>query len=63
MFLMSFMSILCVAGVAFYLRFLIALCRDPKPRLKGDWMFLRLDSHDEELVELQSFEQPTTRAA
>lgn len=37
MFLKTVMTLLCAAGIAFYVRFLVALCKESKPRSSGYW--------------------------
>jgi len=57
------MTALCSAGVAFYVRFLVALCKECKPRRVGYWVRLRLGSGEESIPELPQRERPVTRAA
>ena len=40
------MTVLCTAGVAFYVRFLVALCKECKLRRSGYWLRLRLGSRE-----------------
>jgi hypothetical protein len=63
MFVMTLMTVLCTAAVAFYLRFLVALCRESKPRPIGYWVRLRLVSGEDTIAELREREQLLTRAA
>jgi hypothetical protein len=63
MFVMALMTVLCTCGVAFYVRFLVALCRECKPRPIGYWIRLRLVSSEDTIAELHEREQPLTRAA
>lgn len=63
MFVMALMTVLCTAAVAFYLRFLVALCRECKPRPIGYWIRLRLDSGEDTIVEMRERKEPATRAA
>jgi len=63
MFVTAAMTVLCTGAVAFYVRFLVALCRECKPRLAGYWVRLRLGSGEDALVEMQEGKQPVTRAA
>ena len=37
MLVMAAMTVLCTASVAFYVRFLIALCKECRPRRIGYW--------------------------
>jgi hypothetical protein len=61
------MTVLCTAGIAFYVGFLVALCQECKPRRIGYWVRLRLasgeDTIEDTIVELQERERPVTRAA
>ena len=50
-------------GVGFYLRFLVALCRESKRGLVGYWLRLRTGAHAPTVTELHSEEEPVTRAA
>jgi len=63
MFVMALMTVLCTAGVAFYLRFLVALCRECKPRPIGYWIRLRLGSGEDTAVEMRERKKPVMRAA
>jgi hypothetical protein len=60
MFVTAVMTVLCTAGIAFYVRFLVALCQECKPRF-ADWMRLRLGSGKDAMAELQ--ESPVNRTA
>ena len=53
MFVMAVMTVLCTAAIAFYVRFLVALCKECKPRRIGYWVRLRLGSGEDEIAELQ----------
>ena len=63
MFVMAAMTVLCTAGIAFYLRFLVALCKERKPHSSGYWVRLRLGSGDGRIAELPERRKPATRAA
>lgn len=63
MFTMALMTVLCAACVAFYLRFLVALCRECKLRPFGYWVRLRLVRGEETISELRELDQTLTRAA
>jgi hypothetical protein len=63
MFLEAVMMLLCAAGIAFYVRFLVALCKECKPRSIGYWVRLRLDSGEDMIAELPEERNPLTRAA
>lgn len=58
----TIITVLCAAGIAFYVRFMIALSKECRPRVRGYWMRLRLGTGGGELGELTQ-EQPTRRAA
>lgn len=62
MFAMAVVTALCVAGVAFCVRFMVALCKEREPRLVGYWLRPRLGSTDT-IAELQQCKNPVTRAA
>lgn len=57
------MTVLCMAGVAFSARFLVALCKECEPRLIGYWARLGPGSGEQAIAELQERERPVTRAA
>jgi len=63
MFVMAVMTVLCTAGIAFYVRFLVALCKECKPRPVGYWVRLRLGSGESTIAELPERRKPVTRAA
>ena len=63
MFVTGVMMVLCTAGIAFYVRFLVALCKECKPRRIGYWVRLRLGSGESMIAELQERKKPVTRAA
>ena len=52
MFLKTVMMLLCTAGTAFYMRFLVALWEERRPRSGGYWVRLRFDSSEGISVEL-----------
>ena len=56
-------TLLCTAGVAFYVRFLVALCKECTPRRIGYWVRVRLGSGENAISELQERKKPVTRAA
>jgi len=60
---MTVMTVLCTAGIAFYVRFLAALCKECKPRRIGYWVRLRLGSGEDTIAELLERKKPVTRAA
>jgi len=57
------MTVLCTAGIAFYVRFLVALCKECKPRRIGFWVRMRLGSDEESMGELQERKELFNRAA
>jgi hypothetical protein len=57
------LTMLCAAGIAFYLRFMIALGKECRPGVSGYWVRLRRGTGDGELMELRTPKRPTTRAA
>jgi hypothetical protein len=63
MLVMPMMTAMCTAGVAFYVRFLVALCKECKPRRIGYWVRLRLGSGKSSITELQGRREPVTRVA
>ena len=63
MFVKTVMTVLCTAGIAFHVRFLVALCKECKPRSVGYWVRLRLSSGEDTVAELQERRKPVTRAA
>jgi hypothetical protein len=63
MFVTAVLTMLCTAGIAFYVRFLVALWKECKPRRIGYWVLLRLDSGEGTIPELQEREILGKRAA
>jgi hypothetical protein len=49
MFAMTAITLLCSAGISFYVRFLVALFQECKPRRTGHWVRLRLRSGEESI--------------
>jgi len=45
------------------MRFLVALCKERKPRSSGYWVRLRLGSGDGTIAEMPERRKPATRAA
>jgi len=56
-------TLLCTGGIAFYVRFLVALSKESKPRSSGYWVRLRLGSGEDTIAELPRRRKPVTRAA
>jgi len=63
MFVTAAMTLLCTAGIAFYVRFLVALCRECKPQRTGFWVRMRLASDEDAIGELQERKNLFNRAA
>jgi len=63
MFVTGVMTVLCTASIAFYVRFLIALCQECTPRRIGYWVRLRLGSGENAMAELQQRKKPVARVA
>jgi hypothetical protein len=59
----TIVTVLCAAGIAFYVRVLVALCKEGKPRSSGYWVRLRLASGERTIAELPERRKPVTRAA
>jgi hypothetical protein len=59
----TILMVLCTCGVAFYVRFLVALRKDYMPRSKGYWVRPRLDSAEETMIEFPVRQETMTRAA
>jgi len=38
----TIITVLCAAGIAFYLRFIVALCKENRLGARGYWALLRL---------------------
>jgi hypothetical protein len=62
-FLKTVMTVLCTAGIAFYVRFLIALLKEDETLSSGYWVRLRLSSGEDKITELPKRRKPVTRAA
>jgi hypothetical protein len=45
---------MCIVAIGFYIRFVVALWRERKPRPSGHWVRLRLNSQTGPVVELRS---------
>ena len=63
MFLKSVMMLLRTAGIAFYVRFLVALYKESRPRSSGFWVRLRFSSGEATIGELPKGRWPMTCAA
>ena len=63
MFAMAAMTVLCTAGIAFYVRFLVALCKECTPRRIGFRVRMRLASDEDVIGELQERKKLFNRAA
>ncbi len=56
---------LCTTGIGFYLRFMIALCRECRPSRTGYWMLVRVHSQPEptSTITIDPQRSPASRAA
>jgi hypothetical protein len=63
MFAKTVVTMLCAAGVAFYVRFLVAPWKERKTLSSGYWVRLRLGSGQGNMAELPKRRTPVTRAA
>jgi hypothetical protein len=63
MFVIPAMMVLCTAGIAFYTRFLVALCKECKHQRVSYWVRTRLGSGGNAIAELQERQRVFTRAA
>jgi hypothetical protein len=63
MFAKMAMTFLGMMGIAFYVRFLVALWKESKPRSSGYWLRLRLGSAEPTIAELPKQRKPLRRAA
>src|ERR1035441_2793321 len=50
MFVTAAITLVCTAGVSFYVRFLVALCKECRPHRIGYWVRLRLNTAEEEIA-------------
>jgi len=55
--------LLCAVGVAFYVRFFVALCKECKPSSIGYWVRLRLSSGEDATPELHERNSSESLAA
>jgi hypothetical protein len=62
-FLKTVMTLLCIAGIAFSVRFLVALWKDRGSRSSGYCVRLRLRSGEGTIAELPKQRKPVSRAA
>jgi hypothetical protein len=63
MIVISVWTLLCTAAIAFYLRFLVALCKECKSRLIGCRVRLRLSSSKDAMAEPRERTRSVTQAA
>jgi hypothetical protein len=63
MLVMAAMDVLCMGGIAFCLRFLVALFQERKPRRIGDRMRPQLSSGENPKAAPRQQQQPMSRAA
>jgi len=59
----ALMTVLCLAGVAFYLRFLVALCKDRKAHWIFYWVHLHTGCNEYVIPEQREHKKPVARAA
>lgn len=63
MFMKAVLTVLCTAGIAFYLRFSLALWTESRPRSRGYWVRLRVGSGEDAIAEAPDERKPVSRAA
>ncbi|HEY7099193.1 MAG TPA: hypothetical protein VH437_20875 [Terriglobales bacterium] len=63
MFIMSAITVLSAGAVAFYIRFLVALCRECRPHWVAYWVRLQRHAQHDSVVESLGDEYPISRAA
>jgi len=63
MLVIPLVTALCTAAVAFYVRFMVALCKECKPRRVGYWVRLRLGCREVTTAEPRQTRTSLTRAA
>ena len=63
MFATTAITLLCTAGISFYVRFLVALCEECKTRRIGYWVRVRIGFGEESIPEPRRRERPVTRPA
>jgi hypothetical protein len=63
MFVKTVVTVLCTAGIAFYVRFLVAISKECKPRSVDYWVRVRLNSGEGTTAALQEWAKPATRVA
>ena len=63
MFATTVIAVMCTAGIAFYVRFLVELRRKCKPRFIGYWVRLRRGSSENTIAELQERNKTANKAA
>jgi hypothetical protein len=56
-------TLVCTAGVSFYVRFLVALCKECRPHRIGRWVGLRLNTAEEEIAGRHERRDAMARAA
>jgi hypothetical protein len=63
MFVTAAITLVCTAGLSFYVRFLLALCEGCRAHRIGSWVRLRLNSAKEKIAGRQERPEPMARAA
>jgi hypothetical protein len=56
-------TLMCTAGVSFYLRFLVELCRECRPHRRSYWARIQFSHVEEEIAGRQERQEPVARAA
>ena len=57
------LGLICTAGIGFYARFLVELCKEPKRQLRRYCVLLPLGSEPKETVALREHDTTIARAA
>jgi hypothetical protein len=63
MFVTAAITLVCTAGISFYVRFLVALCKECRPHRIGHWVRLRLNTAEEKIAGRQERPESMARAA
>jgi hypothetical protein len=63
MLVVALMTVLCAAGITFYVRFLLALHKERKPRVVGYLVIPPSSASEKRTAELRPWKEQTTRAA
>jgi hypothetical protein len=57
------LSVLCVIGVCFYVRFIFDLCKECRWQQTTSWILVRLHQREQSLASLFELGEPSDRAA